>query len=54
MNTANDKYIVCPVAATRKTLLSFILVLVCCFTVFASYFISDSQSFTGYADVSAF
>ena len=35
MNTANDKYIVCPIAATRKTLFSFILVLVCCCTVFA-------------------
>src|SRR5579863_10473395 len=34
MNIPNDKYIVCSIAATRKTLLSFILVLVCC-TVFA-------------------
>lgn len=35
MNTANDRYIVCPIAAVRKTLLSFILVLVCCCTVIA-------------------
>ncbi|HEX3079982.1 MAG TPA: pepsin/retropepsin-like aspartic protease family protein, partial [Puia sp.] len=35
MNTANDKYTVCSIAATRKTILSFILVLVCCFTAFA-------------------
>jgi hypothetical protein len=35
MNTANDKYIVCPIAATRKTLLSFILVMMCCCTVVA-------------------
>src|SRR5579872_3607283 len=35
MNTANDKYIVCPILATRKTLLSCILVLVCCCTVIA-------------------
>jgi hypothetical protein len=35
MNIANDKYIVCSIAAIRKTLLSFILVLVCCCTVFA-------------------
>ena len=35
MNTANDKYTVCPIAATRKTLLSFILVLVYCCAVFA-------------------
>src|SRR5580765_313031 len=35
MNTANDKYIVCSIAATHKTFLSFILVLVCCFTAFA-------------------
>jgi len=30
MNTANDKYTVCSIAATRKTILGFILVLVCC------------------------
>ena len=30
MNTANDKYTVCLIAATRKILLGFILVLVCC------------------------
>src|SRR5258705_4584619 len=35
MNTANVKYIVCLIAATRKTLLSFILVLMCCCNVFA-------------------
>jgi len=35
MNTANDKYTVCPIAATPKILLSFILVLVCCSTIFA-------------------
>ena len=35
MNIANDKYIVCSIAAIRKTLLSFILVLVCCCTVLA-------------------
>ena len=35
MNTANDKYTVCPIAATRKTLFSFILVLLCCCTVAA-------------------
>lgn len=35
MNIANDKYIVCSIAAIRKTLLSFILVLVCCCAVFA-------------------
>jgi hypothetical protein len=35
MNTANDKYTVCPIAATRKTLFGFILVLMCCCTVVA-------------------
>jgi hypothetical protein len=35
MNTANDKYIVCPIAAARKTLFSFILVMVCCCTLVA-------------------
>jgi hypothetical protein len=35
MNTANDKYIVCPIAATRKTLFSFILALICCWNVTA-------------------
>src|ERR1700724_2725133 len=35
MNTANVKYIVCPIAATRKALFSFVLVLVCCYSVVA-------------------
>jgi hypothetical protein len=35
MNTANDKYIVCPIAATRKTFFSFILVMACCCTLIA-------------------
>src|SRR5450432_1601510 len=35
MNTANKTCIVCLIAATRKILRSFILVMVCCATTFA-------------------